>query len=99
MISLMSGGHGRAGRRGQRVARMEVERAVVIFLGALAVLAKGLPAIEEIWFYNRCLEVICNNLYNGCSIGLKAGKDEVVPVGDFEQSLFSPSSEELLLVL
>ena len=41
MISLMSGGHGRAGRRGQRVARMEVERAVVIFLGALAVLAKG----------------------------------------------------------
>ena len=41
MISLMSSGHGRAGRRGQRVARMEVERAVVIFLGALAVLAKG----------------------------------------------------------
>ena len=42
--------------------------------------------------------MICNNLYNVAE--LKDGKDEVVPVGDFEQSLFSPSSElELLLVL
>lgn len=45
---------------------------------------------KEIWFYNRCLWVICNNLYNVA--GLKDGKDEVVPVGDFEQSLFSSFS-------